>query len=232
MKILFTIAVLALVGLLIFTGHSGPELLAVAFAPAWVASDSTMASQQLTSAYTIGSNPAYVQGIEPSGMYVQGDDPSLGVGEFQYGQWSNATGCVAGNVCEGTQTLYTAGSSIILITSYQLWQGVANSGKALGVALTTLAQNQFGWFQIQGNALVVTNGTDVVASGLYWQANGVVSSTVVASKQVVGAQFVVAASANFGSSVFVVGTGTVQPALSATNAVANIQSPHAQGAIT
>jgi hypothetical protein len=228
------ISLLLLVGLALLAVYADPShaMLAVAFAPAWVASDSTMSAQQLNSAYTIGGNPAFLQGQEPSGMYVQGSDASLGIGEFVYGQWSNATGCVAGNVCEGTQTLFTNGSSIVLITSFQLWQGTANSGKALGVALTTLAQNQFGWFQIQGNALVVTNGTDVVGNPAYWQANGVISSTAVASKQMLSSQFVVAASANFGSAVFVVGTGTVQPALSATNAVANIQSPHAQGAIT
>jgi hypothetical protein len=233
MKTLFSIALLVALALLSLHGSIDPHAaLAVAFAPAWVASDSTMSGQQLNSAYTIGANPAFLQGIEPSGMYVQGFDPSLGIGEFVYGQWSNATGCVAGNVCEGTQTLFTNGSSIVLITSFQLWQGTANSGKALGVALATLAQNQFGWFQIQGNALVVTNGTDVVGSPAYYQANGVVSSTAVASKQMLSSQFVVAASANFGAAVFVVGTGTVQPALSATNAVANVQSPHAQGAIT
>jgi hypothetical protein len=233
MKILFSIALAALALSLVFFGHHEAGMLtAVAFAPAWVASDSTMAAQQLQSAYTIGANPAYLQGLEPSGMYVQGEDVSLGIGEFVYGQWSNATGCVQGNVCEGTQTLFANGNSIILITSFQLWQGTANSGKALGVAMTTLAQNQFGWFQIQGNAFVVTNGTDVVGSPAYWQANGVISSTAVASKQMLSSQFVVAAAANFGSAVFVAGTGTVQPALAATNAVLNIQSPHAQGAIT
>lgn len=232
MRLLLNIALLALViGLAVFGSHD-TALLAVAFAPAWVGTDSAMSGQQLNSSYVIGSNPAFLQGQEPSGMYIQGSDVSLGIGEFVYGQWSNATGCVAGNVCEATQTLFTNGSSIVLVSSFQLWQGTANSGKALAVAQTTLAQNQFGWFQIQGNALVVTNGTDVVGSPAYYQANGVVSSTAVASKQMLSAVFVVAAAANFGSAVFVSGTGTVQPALSATNAVVNIQSPHAQGAIT
>jgi hypothetical protein len=191
-----------------------------------------MSSQNLMTAYTVGTNPAFVQGVEPSGLYVQGSDPSLGIGEFIYGQMSNATGCVAGNVCEFTQTLYSSGVSISLINSFQQWQGTANSGKALGVALATLAQNQFGWFQVVGNALTASNGAGTVGSPVYWEANGVISIVVVASKQMLTAVGVLAPSASFGQGVFVTGVGTSTPALTASQVVLNINAPHAQGAIT
>lgn len=203
-----------------------------AFVPAWVSTDSTMSSQNLMTPYTVGANPAYTQGIEPSGFYIQGSDTSLGIGEFIYGQMSNATGCNAGNVCEGTQTLYTSGNSIILITSFQQWAGTANSGKALAVSLATLTQNQFGWFQVVGNALVTSSGAGTISVPVYWQAAGIISVTAVAGKQMLSSTGVVAASANFGAAVFVAGTGTVQPALSASQSVININTPHAQGAIT
>lgn len=202
------------------------------FVPNWVGTDSSMSAQNLMTPYTVGANPALLQGTEPSGMYVQGSDPSLGIGEFLYGQWSNATPAALGSICEGTQTLFTSGVSVSLITSFQLWQGTANSGKPLGVALCVLAQNQFGWFQIVGNALVATNGTSAINNPAYWQANGIVSSTPVASKQMLSTVFVLQASQNFGQGVFVPGTGTVTPTLTATQAIASINTPHAQGAIT
>ena len=203
-----------------------------AFVPNWVATDSTMSAQNLMSAYTLASNPAYPQGAEPSGLYLQGSDPSLGIGEFIYGQFSNASGCVAGNVCEFTQTLLSSGVSVSLVTSCQLWQGTANSGKALAIALTALAQNQFGWFQIVGNALAVSQGTGTINVPVYWQANGVISITAVASKQMLSSAGIVAPSASFGQGVYVVGTGTVTPALTSTQVILNVNTPHAQGAIT
>jgi len=202
------------------------------YAPQWVAVDSTASSQNLMTPYTIGSNPAYLEGIEPSNQVVQGADPSLGIGTFVYGQMSNAAGCNAGNVCEYTQTLFTNGNSIILISSFQQWAGTANSGKTLAVALAALTQYQFGWFQLYGNAFVTSNGAMTANSAVYWQAAGVVSVTGVASKQMLATVSAVASGANFGTAVFVAGTGTVQPALAATNAIVTINNPLAQGAIT
>ena len=210
-----------------------------AFVPNWVATDSVMSGQSLATAYAPGSNPALAAGVEPAGMYVQGFDPSLGIGQFIYAQVSNAAGVTAGNVCEMTQTLLTGnltwgsytvsfGSGVALMTSVQQWQGTANSGKNLCVALATLTQYQFGWFQVYGNALLTSSGAIVGGtSSAYWQANGVVQAGAVASKQMVSAIATVANSASFGQAV----SGVV-PALSATQSIYFINAPHAQSAIT
>jgi hypothetical protein len=198
-----------------------------AFVPNWVGTDSVMSAQNLMTPYTQGANPNLALGTEPSGMYVQGFDPSLGIGQFMYAQMSNATGCIAGNVCELTQTLYTSGLSISLVNSAQQWAGTANSGKNLCVALTALAQNQYGWFQVYGAALVTVSAAAAVGNSAYWNALGIVQPSAVASKQMVSATCVVATSASFGPSTL----GTT-PALSAAQAVYFINAPHAQSAIT
>lgn len=209
-----------------------------AFVPAWVSTDSTMSAQNLMTAYIPGSLPNYPAGPEPSGMMVQGFDPSLGIGTFLFAQASAAAGVTAGNVCELTQTLLTGtvtwgsytvsfGASVQLQNSVQQWQGTANSGKNLCVALATLAQYQFGWFQISGAALLTSSGSVAVGNSAYWNANGVVQAAAVASKQMVAATALVANSANFGQAV----QGVV-PTLTATQSIYNIQSPHAQSAIT
>lgn len=198
-----------------------------AFIPNWVASDSIGAAQQLMSAYTVGTIPNYPQGTEPSGMYVQGFDPSLGIGQFIYAQCSNAAGVTAGNVCEITQTLLSSGASVSIVNSVQQWQGTALSGKNLCVALATLTQNQYGWFQVYGAALVTSNGAIAAGNAGYWQANGVIQAGAVPSKQFVSAVAVVANSAAFGQ-----GFQGVTPTLTATQSVYFISSPHAQAAIT
>lgn len=199
----------------------------VNFVAQWVGTDSIMSGQPLTSGYTVGSNPAYPNGVEPSGMYIQGFDPSLGIGQFVYAQVSNAAGVNLGNVCELTQTLFTSGSSISIISSVQQWAGTANSGKTLAVALATLAQNQYGWFQVYGNALMTISGAIAAGNPAYWQALGVVQAGAVASKQMVSAQAMVAPAASFGQ-----GSQGVTPVIAAGFAVYFINAPHAQSAIT
>lgn len=197
------------------------------FVPNWVATDSTMSAQNLMTPYTVGLYPNYPNGTEPPGMYVQGFDPSLGIGQFIYCQMSNAAGCNAGDVCELTQTLYNPGASVSLIHSVQQWAGVANSGKPLCVALAALAQNQFGWFQVYGAALVNSSGAVAAGNSAYWNALGVVKAAAVASKQANAMTALVANSANFGQAV----QGVV-PAISATQSVWFVNAPQAQGAIT
>jgi hypothetical protein len=197
----------------------------VTFVPNWVATDSTMSSQNLMSAYAVGSNPTYPNGAEPPGMFVQGFDPSLGIGQFIYCEAS--AGVNAGDVCELTQTLYSVGTSISLIHSVQEWQGVANSGKPLCVALATLTTGQFGWFQVYGAALVNSSGAVAAASSAYWNAAGSVKVAAVASKQANGFTALVANSASFGQ-----GVSGVTPAISATQSVWFLNGPTAQGAIT
>lgn len=199
-----------------------------AFIPQWVSTDSTMAAQNLMSAYTIGVIPNYPQGTEPSGMYVQGADPSLGIGQFVYAQMSNAAGCAAGDVCELTATTYSPnGTSVSIVMSTQQWAGTVNSGKTLCVALTAVTQNQFAWFQVYGAALVHSSGAVAANAAAYWNALGIIQSGAVASKQAVSMQALVANSASFGQ----VSAG-VTPTLTAGQSIWFINSPHAQSAIT
>jgi hypothetical protein len=198
-----------------------------AFAPTWDSTDPKMTAQNLMATYTLPSSGLQVYGQAPSGMIVEGADPSLGYGEFIYAQVSNATGVNAGDVCELTHTLLSSGSSVAFVNSVQQWAGGANSGKPLCVALAALAQNQFGWFQVYGPALINTSAAVAVNASAYWNALGVVQSAGVASKQMLQAQCVVASSASFGQGVL-----GVTPAISATQGIYFINYPFAQGAIT
>lgn len=198
------------------------------YTTSWGLTAPQIASRPANDAYTVPTGTGYpVNGYpyapEPSNLIVDGMEPSLGFGQFVYGQWSNATGCTAGSVCEMTVTTYTSGTSISVISSFQLWQGSANKSLPLAVALTALAQNQFGWFQVFGAALVNASAAAAAPDPLYWEANGIVSTTVVASKQMLSAQVLVVNSASFGP------LGAVLPS---TQCIAFIDFPVSQGAIT
>lgn len=150
---------------------------------------------------------------------IRGYDAALGGGEFIYAKYS---GTIAlGTVCELTPSL----SGGVVINSATAWAGTANTGKPLAVAVAGGAANQWGWFQVEGNAIVVSQGSPVAGNPVYWQAAGVVSPTAVAGKQVLGAQFSTAPSVTIGS-------GTTAVTLSATQAVVMLDRPHSQSAIT
>lgn len=194
------------------------------FVPVWTSNDESMTAIQLMSAFTL---PAGTYPTVQSGMEVEAADDSLGWGKFIFAQASAAAGVAAGDVCEMQSATLTFGTSVVMALGAQKWQGTTITGKSLAVALVALTQNQWGWFQIFGSALLNSNGAVAANDKVYWQANGVVSSTPVAGKQMVNAQAMVANSASFGQ---VVG-GTVQT-LSATQAVYYINYPYSQGAIT
>ncbi|MGN6124700.1 MAG: hypothetical protein ACTHOJ_17285 [Sphingomonas oligoaromativorans] len=150
---------------------------------------------------------------------LRGYDPNLGAGVFTYAQFG--AGITAGTVCEFTPTLV---SGRIVLTATP-WTGTANSGRKLGVAVATGANGQWGWFQVDGPAIVNVSASPTVNAAAYWQANGVVSSTGVASKQACGMVFATASGVTLGS-------GSGATVLSATQAVALLCRPEAQGAIT
>jgi hypothetical protein len=93
------------------------------------------------------------------------------------------------------------------------------------VALNNMGPSYYGWFQVEGAAVVVTSGTITVGNALYWQANGTVSNTGVASKQIVGAT-----AASLISSV--IGQGSSAVTLTAIQAIAFLDRPTSQPAIT
>lgn len=152
-------------------------------------------------------------------MVIRGYDANLGAGEFVYAKYSGTI--AAGTVVEFTPSL----SSGVITISATAWAGTANTGKPLGVALAGGAANQWGWFQVGGNAIVTTSGAPVAGNPAYFSAAGSVQPGAVASKQVLNAQYVTAPSVTIGS-------GASAVTLTSTQAVLQLNRPCAQGAIT
>lgn len=150
---------------------------------------------------------------------VTGYDPNLGGGEFIYLQYSGTI--AAGTVCETTPSI----SGGIIINKATAWAGTAVSGRPLCVAVSAGVNTNFGWFQVQGNAITTVQGAPAAGNPMYWQAAGVVSPTGVASKQMVNSVAATAVSQT-------IGQGAAAVALSATQAVIVLNRPFAQGAIT
>ena len=74
------------------------------------------------------------------------------------------------------------------------WAGTANTAAPLAVATSAITTTtQFGWFQVQGAAVVNTSGTVAASDKAFFSATATLQSTSVAGKQVLGA---VASSAN------------------------------------
>lgn len=130
-------------------------------------------------------------------------------------------GIGAGQVCELAYTL-TSGTLVITATP---WTGTTVQGKPLAVAVNNMASAQASWFQVEGPAIAVTNGTIASGNPLYWQANGTLSATGVASKQIVNAT---AASAN----AVTINSGTSAVVLPTFQSLVMLNRSFAQGAIT
>lgn len=150
---------------------------------------------------------------------VVGYDPNLGGGEFLYMRYSGTI--AAGTVCETTPSI----SGGIIITNATAWAGTTITGRPLAIAVSAGTVGQFGWFQVQGNAITTVSGAPAAGNPVYWQAAGVVSPTPVASKQVLNAVFATAVSQT-------IGQGSAAVVLSATQAIVQVDRPFAQGAIT
>lgn len=150
---------------------------------------------------------------------VDGYDPNLGGGEFVYAKFSGTI--AAGTVCDFSDAI----SGGAIVTSAAAWGGTANSGKPLGVAVSSGVAGQWGWFQVGGLAITTVSGAPAAGNPAYWQASGVVSPTAVAGKQVLGAQFATGVSQT-------IGQGNAAVALSATQAVVRLQRPVVQSQIT
>lgn len=192
---------------------------------AFVALNDVLGEVDLTIVDTAG--PGYSNLVTGTGsgrmnfysQVITGYDPNLGGGEFQYLRY---TGTIAAyTVCEVTPSI-TAG---IIIQNAVAWAGTAVTGRPICVALTAGTVGQFGWFQVQGNAITTVQGAPAAGNPAYWQAAGVVSPTPVISKQLVNANFATAVSQT-------IGAGTGATVLSATQAVVTINRPFAQSAIT
>ena len=149
----------------------------------------------------------------PLGKTTRAYDPVYGEGEFIYllGVASTVVGSLViwgGATGSPPSAVPTLQTTLAPTTTLQ--------GKACAVAMSANVAAQYGWYQIEGNAVVAENGTFTGAGvKIYTQATGVVSTTAATGQEVVNATLVVADG---------------QP--SAGLGVAYINRPFLQGAIT
>lgn len=122
---------------------------------------------------------------------VQGDFSTTasvlnGMGEFIYMKSAAALAC-------GTPV--SMNSNVGVATALA---NTANLGCAIGIAANRFtAADEFGWVQVAGSAPVVNNGTFAADAAVFIQAAGVLSTTVAAGKQILGARSLIAAAAAF-----------------------------------
>lgn len=166
------------------------------------------------------SSPTYGR-FEYPGIEIDAVDSVLGGGTFLFVQFAGTV--TAGTVCELTITSVNSGARMDV--SAQAWAGTANSAKPLAVATAAASSGQWGWVQIQGIAVCNVSGTVAAGDKQSWQASGVISSTIVASKCVLNALAVSANGATYGS-----GSGAVT--LASGQALVYLNRPFAQGPIT
>jgi hypothetical protein len=151
------------------------------------------------------------------GFILRGVDQALGGAEFMFGKASEAL--AAGDVVEVTTT-FTGGNATV---SVQKWRATtASVGLILAVAMAAVTSGNFGWFQLSGLAIVNSNGATAANDRAFWQANGVVSTTLVAGKQALGMNAMSAQNA----------TVTGYGAIGAAKSVYLLQRPFGQGNIT
>lgn len=116
---------------------------------------------------------------------------NLGVGTFIY--LPGVTATVAGDVC--LYRLGSGGSSSAPAndvnggSSTIRWTGTGNTGFPVAVATAaTNIQTTWGWYQIQGAAIVNISGTVAAGDKAYFGQTSTLTSTVVGGKQILGAQ--------------------------------------------
>jgi hypothetical protein len=115
-------------------------------------------------------------------------DPIYGEADFVF--LPGVASTAVGSVMEYTTS---AGAASPTGTT-TLWAGAVNSGKPLCIAtVANVLTTNWAWYQISGNAQVAISGAVAAGDRAFWQANGVVSSTLIASKQANG---MIATSAN------------------------------------
>lgn len=173
-----------------------------------------ISSQGPTNSLTQGATTVYpttAQGRTPGarlGLIATAIDPVYGAGQFIYllGVASTVVGSVVtwDGATTGTPTYQTV-----------LAPSTANLAQSLAVAMSANVAAQYGWYQIQGNAVMATNGT--LAAGpapVYLAGSGQVTSVQANGKQVLNARN---------------DTATGTPA--ANQAVVQINFPMAQGQV-
>jgi len=154
-------------------------------------------------AYTIAENMLLAQPIadnsttakHPVGMIVRAKDPTYGVGEFIYleGVASTTVGAVVRYDVSTTDEFQSALATTAITESFPL-----------AVAMSACVANEYGWYQISGNAIASKlAAASMVVSSTISVAAGEVDVSVT-SNAVQGAMTAVVASANSSESVVTV----------------------------
>ncbi len=145
-----------------------------------------------------------------TGRIVEAYDPTYGYGEFIY--LKGVANTVAGSI---VTYVASTGATVLSLTS-----GVVNGGAPVAVAMSANVANQWGWYQIAGDAIIKKTAVKVDPAGttkVYLSAtSGRVMQTSVSGRQVIGARWI---------------TATTVTSTTST-AIATLSRPHQQGAIT
>lgn len=131
--------------------------------------------QQIANTDTVQNNPL--------GTVVQAVDTAIyGEGTFIYlkGVASTVVGSLV--TYDGASTGTPTYQTVLAPSTVGLAQPVA-------VAMSANVANQFGWYQVQGSAVIATNGTLAAGPGpVYLAGSGQVTSTQANGKQVLNAR--------------------------------------------
>ena len=208
---------------------------------AYVCTEALTGAPDLYAVDTLGPGPLAGLATGPTtrgftnypGLELPGFDPFLGAGKVIF---AKASATIAATAVVELSVTTVAGRFDVTATAAV---GGANTGKSLAVALVPLTVGQSGWFQVEGIAVTTVSGAPAAGNPVYWQAAGVVSPTLVASKQVLNAAFGSAVSVVIGTGAGSlvayapsVNLGQSAGTLSATQALVVINRPFAQGQIT
>lgn len=146
-------------------------------------------------------------------MFRDNGGTALGVGSFIF--LPGVTSTAAGDVV----SYYTsdgAGTGINDGAATQRWTGTGNTGIPLAVATAaTDIQTKWGWYQIQGAAIVNVSGSVSAGNSVYYAQTATVGATVAGGKQVLGARFT-----------------SAQSVPASGKAIALLNIPHVQSQIT
>jgi hypothetical protein len=118
------------------------------------------------------------------GIVVDAIDPFWGYGRFVYGKAANAIS--KGNVC-----MQQVGPPL---GTYDKVANAANAGSCVAIAMAPIPANGFGWFLIEGNAVVATNATVAAGAAIGVAAAGVLGTNT-AGKQLLGCNVLKSATA-------------------------------------
>ncbi len=167
----------------------------------------------ITSSNAVGNQPIATTSTvqnHATGTIVTGKDPTLGGGEFIY--LKGVANTVVGNL-----VTYIASTGVTALSSTS---GVVNGDAPLAVAMSANVANQWGWYQIAGDATIKKTAVKVDPAGttkVYLSAtSGRVMQTSVAGRAVIGARWITAVTV----------TSTT------STAIATLNRPVQQGPIT